>query len=341
MRLYKLPLLVLVTALIAPALLTAQQAPAWKPARLPDGHPDFQGTWVNNTATPFFRPASLADKATLSDAEIAVLKKRAARLFDGAGDPAIGDELFETLLKDPDKFVSSRPTGDYNSVWLDEPLVFEHRTSQIVDPPTGRLPPLTPEGQQKQAARAAHLRDHGADGPEDRLPRERCIVMGAIKVGFLQSRTISYFQIVQTASMLVLQSEANHDSRFIALDRKQHLPASIRRWLGDSLGRWDGDTLVIETTNFHPQSILRVGNVEAYSAEHFSVVERLTQLEPDAMQYEVTVTDPTTWTRPWTAMTTWQRSNARMFEDACHEGNYGLEGILRGARAQEKERPGK
>ena len=341
MCLGKLPVLILSAIVLAPALLTAQHAPPWKPARLPDGHPDFQGTWVNNTATPFFRPAALADKATLSDEDIAVLKQRAARLFDGAGDPAIGDELFETLLKDPAKFVSSRPTGDYNSVWLDEPLVFEHRTSQIVDPPTGRLPALSLEGQRKQSERAAYLREHGADGPEDRLPRERCIVMGAIKVGFIQSRTISYFQIVQTSSAVVLQSEANHDSRLIALDRKEHLPPSIRRWLGDSRGWWDGDTLVVETTNFHPQSILRVGNVEAYSSEHFTVVERLTLLGPDTMQYGVTVTDPTTWTRPWTAMTTWQRSKERMFEDACHEGNYGLEGILRGARAEEKERDGK
>jgi len=267
-----------------------------------------------------------------------VLKTRAERIFNGTGDTAIGDELFETLLKDPETFVTSRATGDYNSVWIDEPLVFEHRTSQIVDPPDGQLPPLTSEGARKQAERAARLRDHAADGPEDRLPRERCIVMGAIKVGVLQSRTISYFRIVQTPAAVVLHSEANRDTRIIALDRQPHAPETIRRWLGDSRGGWDGDTLVVETTNFHSQSMLRAGTTLAFPTEHFHTLERLTQIGPNTLQYEVTVTDPTTWTKPWTAVTTWQRTDAPMFEDACHEGNRGMEGILRGARADENAR---
>ena len=317
---------------------TAGSPATWKASRMPDGQPDFQGTWANNTVTPFLRPAALADKPLLTDAELDVLKERAARLFAGDGDLAPGDELFDALLANPKTFVSPRPVGDYNQSWMMEPLAFEYRTSQVVDPSNGRLPALTLEGQRKQAAVDAHRRDHPADGPEDRVPQERCITLGALKVGFVQTRVNSYYEIVQTPRYVLIHNEMMHEARIIPIDGRPHAPSSIRSWMGDSVGHWDGDTFVIDTTNFHPQSVFRPTAAIAISAEHFHVVERLHQLDPNTMEYQVTVTDPTTWTTPFTVLTTWQRSDAQIFEYACHEANYGMEGILRGARAQEKTR---
>src|SRR5262249_13141027 len=154
-------------------------------------------------------------------------------------------------------FRSARPIGDYNQFWAAEPLVFEHRTSQIVDPPNGLLPPLSVEGRRSQSNRAAREREHPADGPEDRFPAERCLANGAVKVGSPQSRTNSYYQIVQTPTTVLLHSEAMHEYRIIPLDGRPHAPAGIRNWVGDSRGHWDGDTLVVDTTNFYSQSVFR------------------------------------------------------------------------------------
>jgi hypothetical protein len=292
---------------------------------------------VNNTITPFERPDELAGKAFLTDAELSVLKARAARLFSGDGDIAPGDELFLALLKDPKEYRRT-PTGDYNQFWLDDGLVFENRTSQVVDPPNGRLPPLTPAAQRKQEVDAAWRRDHAADGPEDRVPQERCLSFGTARVGNLQARNNSFYQIVQTASHLVLFSEVIHEARIIPLDGRPHVGGGIRSWQGDARGRWDGDALVIDTTNFSAQPTFRQKAGLAVSGEHVHLVERLTLSDSDTIEYRVTVDDQSTWTRPWTAVTTWRRSGERMFEYACHEANYALADILRGARADEKAR---
>ena len=309
--------------------------PRWSPPRTPDGQPDLQGVWANNTVTPFERPQELAGKEFLTDDELAVLKQRAARLFGGAGDFAPGDELFLTLLRNPQEHRSPRPTGDYNQVWLDDGLVFENRTSQIVDPPDGQLPPLTPQGRQQQAAAAVSRRLHPADGPEDRVPQERCITFGTARVGFLQARNNSYHQIIQTPGYVVIYSEMIHEARIIPLDGRPHTSTTIRSWSGDSRGRWDGQTLVIDTTNFsaHP-TFLQKPSLPV-SGEHVHLTERLTPVDPDTIRYEATVDDPTTWTKSWTAVTTWKRSSEPMFEYACHEANYALVHILRGARADE------
>ena len=162
--------------------------PTWRAPQTPDGQPDLQGVWVNNTITPFERPQELADKEFLTDDELTMLKERAACLFSGSGDTAPGDELFLTLLRNPEEH--KRPqgfTGDYNQFWLDDGLVFENRTSQIVDPRNGRLPPLTAEGARKAAA-AREFREHPADGPESRLTQERCLTFGTARVGWLMAR---------------------------------------------------------------------------------------------------------------------------------------------------------
>jgi hypothetical protein len=172
--------------------------------RTPDGRPDFHGIWSNNTVTPFLRPAAIADKAFFTDDEIAVLSERSQRLFDGSGDTAPGEELIEALLANPAVHKTPRRGGDYNYFWAAEPLVFEHRTSQLIDPADGRLPALSAEGERNVAARAETRRLRPADGPEDRSPLERCISHGVIKMGWVQSRNNSYYQIVQTRDTVVL-----------------------------------------------------------------------------------------------------------------------------------------
>lgn len=308
---------------------------AWTPSRTPDGHPDFQGVWVNNTVTPLVRPHALAGKEFLTDDELKVLEDRAARLFNGDGDTAPGEELFEALLANPGEYKSILPTGDVGQVWAGEPLVFEHRTSQVIDPRNGALPPLTPEGERRQAAGVEARRLHPADGPEDRNLLERCITHGAIKVGWVQARNNGYYQIVQTHDTVLLHTENMGEARIVRLDGRPHPPAAIRAWLGDARGRWEGDTLVIDTTNFHPRSTFRQNRTAVFDAEHFHLVERLTQLDAQTLEYRVTVDDPSTWTQPWTAVATWRRSTNRLYEFACHEANYAMEGMLRAVRSEE------
>jgi len=320
---------------VALTMAQAAAAPrqAWTPPRTPDGQPDLQGVWANNTVTPFERPRQLADKPFLSDEEVAVMQQRVRKLFDGSGDLAVGDALYLALLTNPDQYKATG-VGDYNFVWIDDGLVVEKQTSQVVDPPDGRLPPTTEAGRQKQAAAIAARREHPADGPEDRTLGERCLTWGTARVGFLQSRNNSFYEIVQTPTYVVLHNEMIHEARIIPIDGRPHAAPGVRSWSGDSRGRWDGATLVIDTTNFAPETrpVLGLG----VSGEHVHLVERLTPIDRDTLRYEVTIEDPTTWTRPWTAVTTWKRSPERMFEFACHEANYGLTGILAGARSDEK-----
>ena len=318
-------------------------AQTWTASRTPDGQPDLQGVWVDNTITPFERPPDFKGRAVLTDDELATLKARAARLFDGSGDTAIGDELFMTLLRNPQEH-RLRGTGDYNLSWVSVELVFENRTSQIVDPPDGLLPALTAEGRRKTEAAAEADRLRPADGPESRAPTERCLTPGTARVGFLTARNNSFQQIVQTPDYVMIFSEMIHEARIIPLAQRPHPGPAVRFWSGDSRGRWEGQTLVIETTNFTTELIFRQKRGVAVSGEHVHLTERLTPVAADSIEYAVTVDDPTTWTRPWTAVTTWERSGDRMFEFACHEANYSLVNILRGARAEERQpngQPGK
>ena len=317
----------------SPALSTAK---TWTPSRTPDGQPDLQGVWVDNTITPFERPPEFNGRAVLTDDELATLKARAARLFDGSGDTAIGDELFLTLLRNPQEY-RHFGTGDYNLSWVNVPLVFENRTSQIVDPPDGLLPALTAEGRRKTAAAEERARVQPADGPESRQPQERCLTPGTARVGFLSARNNSLHQMIQTPDYVMIHSEMIHEARIIPLAPRPHLSPAVRFWSGDSRGRWEGQTLVIDTTNFTTELIFRQKRDLAVSGEHVHLTERLTPLAADSIEYAVTVDDPTTWTRPWTAVTTWKRSDDRIFEFACHEANYSLVNILRGARAEERQ----
>jgi hypothetical protein len=294
-------------------------------------HPDLQGFWSNNTATPLERPKELAGRASLTDAEVAALKQKAAELFSGNGDAAFGDSVFQTVLANLNGTKSGfrstdGETGDYSSVWTVE-RDWDNRTSLITDPPDGRQPALTPEGQKRREANAAAMRRPPA-GPQDRALQERCITYGSPQ---LTAGYQSYYQIVQTPNSVIIMTEMIHDARVIPLDGRPHAPAMIQQWLGDSRGHWEGGTLVIDTTNYKPRSFMSV------SSEKLHVIERISRSGADSLKYEIAIDDPGTWTRPWSLMIPLRRSPTPVFEYACHEGNVGLAGILAGARAEERD----
>jgi hypothetical protein len=301
----------------------------WTPPRTSDGHPDLQGFWANNNATPLERPKELAGKTTLTDEELAAMKKKAHELFGGNGDAAFGDSVYLTVLanvlgtKSGFKSIDGE-TGDYSSVWTVE-RDWENRTSLITDPPDGRMPAVTPEAQaRRQAARGAMTRR--ADVAADRSLSERCITYGSPQ---LTAGYQSYYQVVQTPKSVMIMTEMIHDARRIPLDGGPHVPAMVRAWDGDSRGHWEGDTLVIDTTNYKPKAFMSV------SSEKLHVIERFSRSSPETLQYEITIDDPATWTKPWSLMIPLRRSAEPVFEYACHEGNVGLAGILAGARAEE------
>ena len=306
----------------------AGTARTWSVPRTPDGQPDLQGVWLSNTATPLERPKALEGRMSLTDEEVANLRARAERLFrSGDSDFAGGDAVFLAALGTLDRF--KNPGSTENSVGMID-REFDNRTSLIVDPPDGRIPPLTADARQRQTAAAAAARRPAA-GPEDYSNSYRCITTGVPKLGGLYGAGhYGYYQIVQAPRYVVLIMETIHDARIIPLDGRSHLSESLRQWNGDSRGHWEGNTLVVETTNFSSQSNF-MG-----SAEHLSLRERLTRVGPDTINYEITIDDPTTWTRPWTAMMPLKQRSERIFEFACHEGNRPMLGMLAGARADDK-----
>lgn len=297
----------------------------YSPPRMPDGKPDLQGIWANNTATPLERPKMLEGRAFLTEEEVAALRKRQADIFSGDGDAAFGDAIFEAVLSDvkqykPTTFDAS--TGNYNAFWIVE-REFDNRTSLIVDPPDGRIPEMTDAARQRMTENPR--RRAGNEGPESRSLSERCITFG---VPDLLAGYNSYYQIVQTPDAVVFYAEKIHDARIFRIDSTPHNPESIRSWLGDSRARWEGDTLVVETKNLR-------GSVRGAS-DNVRLIERFARVGANTLHYEVTVDDPTTWTRPWTFMIPLRRTDEHIYEYACHEGNTGLAGILSGSRAEER-----
>jgi hypothetical protein len=285
---------------------------------------------LNNSATPLERPAALQGRATLTDQEVAELRERAERLFKGTNaDFAGGDAVFLAALANIDRFKSTTATGTTFEMIERE---FDNRTSLIIDPPDGRIPPLTAEAQQRKAA-ADEIRRRPAEGPEEFTQVERCLTYGVPRVSGTNTGAgpLGYYQIVQTPSHVVLFLEAIHEARVISLDGRPHVPASVGLWQGDSRGRWEGQTLVVDTTNFSPR-----GNFMGAS-DHLRLVERLTRVSADRLDYTITIDDPTTWTKPWTAVIRLKRSAERLFEYACHEGNFEvIRDMFAAARAKEK-----
>ena len=302
----------------------------WTLPRTPDGRPDFQGVWVNNIATPLERPEVLAGRATLTDQELTAMKKKAREMFSGQGDAAFGDSVFNVVLANVTGVRSGfkstdGETGDYSSVWTVD-RDWENRTSLIFDPPDGRLPPMTPDGIKRRDASLASMRRVPA-GPEDRALQERCITYGSPS---LVAGYQSAYEIVQTPNAVALTMEMIHDTRVITLDPRSHLAPTVRQWIGDSRGHWEGDTLVVDTANYKAASFM------SRSSEQLHVVERFTRMGPDTLKYEITINDPGTWTKPWSLMIPLSRADHAMWEYGCHEGNYGMAGILAGARAEER-----
>jgi hypothetical protein len=305
---------------------------AWSAPRTPDGHPDFQGVWANNSATPLERPKIVDGRAYLTEQEVAALKKKAAELFDdGNSDAAFFDQVFETVLANVKGakagFKSTDgETGDYSSVWT-ESRDWDNRTSLITDPADGRLPSMTPQAQERQRARLVAARNRPA-GPEDRSLSERCITYGTPQ---LVAGYQSYRQIVQAPSAVAVVTEMIHDTRVIRLDGLPHAPSDVQTWDGDPRGHWEGDTLVVDSTNFKPGAFRNVSTAKLH------VVERFTRTGPETLEWEVRIDDPDAWTAPWTVKINLRRAGKAVFEYACHEGNYGLTDILAGARREDAD----
>jgi hypothetical protein len=308
---------------LAPILATGQQAPtapkartesatAPVPRRTPWGDPDLQGLWNNSTTTPLERPADLAGKEVLTDRELAERNELAGSNHDRA--PRDGDP------------------GTYNQFWWEEGT-FLKRTSLITDPADGRMPSLTAAGQKARAARAEYQRAHPADSWEDRNLAERCLTRGAPKLPGGYNNNV---RIVQSPGYVAILQEMIHEVRIIPVDGRPHIAAGVRQWMGDSRGHWEGDTLVVDTTNYHEKIANNSFNCCGGAGAHLHVVERFRRVDADTIDFEYTVDDPTTWTRPWTASVPMRKTQNQIYEYACHEGNYGMDGILRGARAQEK-----
>lgn len=301
---------------------------SWKPARTPDGQPDLQGIWTNATVTPLQRPVELGNKQFFTEDEAAAFEKQRVE------------------QNDVDRVDGARGEADlarraYNNVWFDRGnhVVKSRRTSLIIDPPDGRVPPFTPEAQQRADTLRAHLAQHPADGPEDRYLTERCILFGATGPPMLPEPYNNNYEIVQAPGYVAILSEMNHDVRMIPLDARPHLSEGMAQWKGNSRGRWEGETLVVETSSFrfNDQSRFGVGYLNGLTDQNLKVVERFRRVDAGTILYQATVDDPTVYTKPWTVEISMTRRNERIFEYACHEGNYGMFGILSGARAQERK----
>ncbi|HWE51645.1 MAG TPA: hypothetical protein VG273_17765 [Bryobacteraceae bacterium] len=280
--------------------------------------PDLTGYWTNTTLTPLQRPAELKNKAFFTDEkEAAAWEKRVKAAVD-----------YDTRDPDPEKDVNH----SYNELFRERgDVVPTNRTSLIIDPPDGRLPPLTAEGKKKAKIRAAAA---PADSWEDRNLAERCITRGAPKIpgGYNNN-----FQILQTPNYVVILQEMIHEARIIPLDRKTHLDPSVHLWMGDSIGHWEGQTLVVETTNFDDRIDTNSFDCCGLSGEHLRVTERFTRVSPGMIDYQYTADDPVIYTRPFTVSVPLTGFPGPIYEYACHEGNLAMVGILAGARAQEKK----
>jgi hypothetical protein len=296
----------------------------------PDGQPDLQGIWLDNSATPLERPKELEGRKFLTDAEVADLKRRADRLFkNGFSDFAAGDSFFLAALRDVGHY--NNPNSTSSSTEMVE-RDFDNRTSLIIDPPDGKIPPLTPDGTRRQAAAIAAVSfQRPPAGPQDLSSAMRCITPGVPRIGGRWGAgNDGYYEIMQAPGYVIFFMEAFHDARIFPLDGRPHLPPEIRSWNGDSRGHWEGKTLVVDTTNFSPKSSF-MG-----AAENLHLVERFTRVATDVINYEVTIEDATTWTKPWTVLVRLRQTKEKLYEYACHEGNLPMASTLAGARAQEK-----
>ena len=313
----------LAVAVLAPGP-AAGQGRAWTPPRTADGKPDIQGTFTFSTITPLQRPAGLEGKETLTAEEAAA--------FEASENKRQNRDLFDPEKGAPSAGYAPRAQGgvlSYNEFWYERgsQLTEDKRTSLIVDPPDGRIP-FTEAARQKNAERAQKSNSGFADSYTDRSLADRCIMGFNSGPPMISGAYNNNLQILQTPGYVVIVNEMVHNTRVIPTDGRPH--GKIRLWSGDSRGRWEGTTLVVETTNFLRETSLSGSTADTH------LVERFTRVDPDTIKYEFTVKDPTSYTRPWSVMMPLQRTDGLLYEYACHEGNYGLHGIMAGARAKDK-----
>ena len=299
-------------------MITAASLPAaknWTGPHTPDGQPDLQGLWTNATITPLERPKELTGKEKFTEQEAAEYEKRV---------------LEETNKDRRDGSPEADVGRAYNDAWWDRgtKVVPTLRTSIVVDPPDGKVPALTAEAQKAASARAAVLQRLPA-GPEDRGLPERCILWPTAGPPMLPSAYNNNYQILQTPGYVVIFIEMIHDVRIIPLDGRPHLPGHIRQWMGDPRGHWEGNTLVVDTTNFSGKNPFRG------SDGNLHLIERFTRIDPDTILYRFTVDDPTAFTKPWTVSIPLTRLDEQIYEYACHEANYAMSGMLKAARIEE------
>ena len=314
-------LLALTAAWAALSLAQTPAAKSWKAPRTPDGAPDIQGIWSNSTLTPLERPKGLGAKEFYTEQEFAEL---ARRVREGkVGDEAdIGAAAEQTLRYDLSLYGFDITKATFAS---------NRRTSLIVGP-EGVVPPMLPQARKRNAERAAKNKGHEFDSYENRPLQERCILLGQERIPMLSGpNDNNELQIVQGPGWVVLLHEINHDTRVIPTDGRPHLPQSIRQYQGDSVGHWDGNTLVVDTTNF-----MDLANFRG-SGEKLHLIERFTRTAEDTVLYQFTVEDPETWSKPWTAEVPMVRTEGPVYEWACHEGNTMISTILNGARVAEAE----
>jgi hypothetical protein len=303
-------------------------AKTWNAPRTPDGQVDLEGVWNFSTITPLERPLHLGDKRVFTDEEAATFEREENRRQNRD-------------LIDPRKGGAQYLPGSvlpYNEFWYERgnTILPSKRTSLIIDPPDGRIPPLTPEGQRRVDARAWAAREDQigtvrADSWEDRSLADRCILGFNAGPPMTPGAYNNQLQIFQSPGYVVLVTEMVHDVRVIPIDGRPRLPSHVRQYKGDSRGRWEGRTLVIDTRNFRRETSLRGSSASMH------LVERLTRVDADTLVYEFTVEDPTTWTRPWTVNFPMRKIPGPIYEYACHEGNYAMPNILSGARARERQ----
>jgi hypothetical protein len=347
----------------APARVPAKAAPARAadPARrTANGHPDLQGVYDVATTTPLERPAEAKGRPTLTNEEAAAAEaydrqheaQDAAPISGDRAAPAVGGERVatKTWLEQVEQFAGGG-TGGYNRFWLEQGRQLvrvdgQTRSSILIDPPDGKMPPMKPEARQRNARLRAAAVDPSAgegntasgppgafDGPESRPLAERCLLGFNSTAG--PPSLPNYFynnlkQIVQTADSVLILNEMVHDARVVRIGGK-HLPPTIRSWMGDSIGWWEGDTLVIDTTNFTSKTQFNG------SSDQLHVVERIRRVDANTLLYRFTIDDPTTWDRAWTGEYPWKATKDQIYEYACHEGNYAMGNMLRGARLKEAE----
>jgi hypothetical protein len=301
--------------------LLAMPVAAQTLAPRPGSHPDLQGNWTNASLTPLERPEVLAGKSILSEPEASAWEKRTKDANnrdrrDGAAEADVA-RAYNELFFDQGSHLA-RFDGTV-------------RTSLILDPADGKIPSYTSEAQKRLEAARMEARRHPADGPENRSLAERCIFWATAGPPMLPGPYNSNYEFVQTPDYVMIMSEMIHEVRVIPLDGRKHLPPNVRQWTGDSIGHWEGDTLVVDTTNFTAKTRFRG------SDENLHIVERFRRADANTVLYRFTVDDSTTFSKPWTAEVAMTKAEGSIYEYACHEGNYALQDILAGARADEKK----